>query len=643
MNIQMQISGLAIMSLLLFFFLRQKRVGLYSEHIFLQTLVVTMISVVLDMCSVIAIHNMDILNPFILNVACKSYLVSIVWVGGMALIYVVADLISEKRYLVVGRILYVILILESVCLYLLPIYYHTANNQIYTYGIGVVMTYVFALLYIIIAFVCLFVFSSKMHSHRKFAFLAWISLWFIAAVIQFLHNEWLLVGFSCSLGMLIMFVALENPESNMDRTFDCFHSNALDKYLQQCYDRDISVSILMISMASMVNVSHDAEAINDNIIQLVHFLQKDKKIKVFKSMEEEILAVFPDMSEMTTTYQAVQDQFYADQFYDGRKPNSVAPRSLFPKTLFVLIPDSLIVKNKEDIFRLIQHIKVENREITDSQVCYVNQNSLKQMREQERVKQGIMDALIDDRVEVFFQPIYSFEARAFVSAEALVRIRGKDGKIISPGIFIPVAEESGLIGALGERVFEKTCQFLQDSKITKLGVHYIEVNLSVIQCEQRDLAERYIRIMKNYHVDPCHINLEITETGSVQTKKILIANMKKLIEYGVTFSLDDFGNGQSNLDYVIDMPVSIMKLDMNMTRNYFKSVKAERVMCAAIEMAHDIELKVVAEGVETEGQLNEMDRLKIDYIQGYYFSKPLPVDEYVQFMELHAVNRQSVC
>jgi EAL domain-containing protein (putative c-di-GMP-specific phosphodiesterase class I) len=239
--------------------------------------------------------------------------------------------------------------------------------------------------------------------------------------------------------------------------------------------------------------------------------------------------------------------------------------------------------------------------------------------------------------------MYSFAEKSFVSAEALVRIRSRDGSIIPPGIFIPIAEESGIIGSLGERVFEKTCQFLQESRITELGVHYIEVNLSVVQCEQRDLAERYIRIMKKYNVNPHNINLEITETGSVQTKKILIANMKKLIEYGVSFSLDDFGNGQSNLDYIIDMPVSIMKLDMNMTRNYFKSVKAERVMCAAIEMAHDIELKVVAEGVETEGQLNEMDRLKIDYIQGYYFSKPLPVDEYVRFMELHAVNRQSVC
>jgi EAL domain-containing protein (putative c-di-GMP-specific phosphodiesterase class I) len=118
--------------------------------------------------------------------------------------------------------------------------------------------------------------------------------------------------------------------------------------------------------------------------------------------------------------------------------------------------------------------------------------------------------------------------------------------------------------------------------------------------------------------------------------------MKKLIEYGVSFSLDDFGNGQSNLDYVIDMPVSIMKLDMNMTQNYFKSVKAECVMRAAVGMAHDVSLRVVAEGVETIEQLSEMEKLQIDYIQGYYFSKPLPRMDFVAFIQTHMENCHAV-
>ena len=166
-------------------------------------------------------------------------------------------------------------------------------------------------------------------------------------------------------------------------------------------------------------------------------------------------------------------------------------------------------------------------------------------------------------------------------------------------------------------------------------MRYMEINLSVIQCEMRDLADRFIRIMEHYKIDPWLINLEITETGSVQTKMYLMKNMKQLIDYGVSFSLDDFGNGQSNLDYMIDMPISIVKLDMNMTAVYFKDLKARFVVLATIRMAHEMDLMIVAEGIETEEQVKEMQAQGIDFIQGYYFSRPLPEDEFVAFMKEH--------
>jgi EAL domain-containing protein (putative c-di-GMP-specific phosphodiesterase class I) len=260
---------------------------------------------------------------------------------------------------------------------------------------------------------------------------------------------------------------------------------------------------------------------------------------------------------------------------------------------------------------------------------------LGKMRQKESMKNEIIRAMEENRVEVFYQPIYSTSERRIVSAEALVRIRNVDGSILPPGEFIPIAEETGLIAGLGERVFEKVCQFLKESPALQLGIHYIEVNLSVAQCEQRDLAERYIRIMEQNQIEPWWINLEITETASVQTKNMLLKNMDELINFGVSFSLDDFGNGQSNLDYIIDMPVSVMKLDMNMIRAYFEDLKARFVVQATIRMAHDMDLMVVAEGVETKEQLDTMAEQKIDYIQGYYFSKPLPADEFIAYLEKH--------
>ena len=267
-------------------------------------------------------------------------------------------------------------------------------------------------------------------------------------------------------------------------------------------------------------------------------------------------------------------------------------------------------------------------------VITVDEAAIRENHEKEEMELAIISAIEEDRVEVFYQPIYSTKLNRFVSAEALVRIRNHDGSIVPPGKFISVAEETGLIAKLGERVFEKTCQLIQKHEIQKYGIEYIEVNLSVIQCHQKNLASTYINILDKYHIDPSMINLEITETASIQAKRVLLENMMTLIDYGVTFSLDDFGNGQSNLNYLIDMPVSILKLDMNMTRDYFDKKKAKYAVKATVNMVHDMQLKVVAEGIETKEQLMAMNKIGVDYIQGYYFSKPLPTDEFLEFIKM---------
>ena len=142
--------------------------------------------------------------------------------------------------------------------------------------------------------------------------------------------------------------------------------------------------------------------------------------------------------------------------------------------------------------------------------------------------------------------------------------------------------------------------------------------------------------MKKYNISPQYINLEITESASTSARKTLLENMDELMEYGVRFSLDDFGTGHSNLNYIMDMPVDIIKFDRSMTNAYFENGKAKYVMDAAIHMIHGMGLKIVSEGVATEEQYKAMEKLGISHIQGFYFSKPLPEEQFIQFLE----NRQ---
>jgi len=283
-----------------------------------------------------------------------------------------------------------------------------------------------------------------------------------------------------------------------------------------------------------------------------------------------------------------------------------------------------------DVLRFYRsHVVERGREHTIT----IDENVVKKRREYDKMLGTLVSAIKEDRIEVFYQPIYSIKKQKFVSAEALARIRCKDGSIIPPGAFIPIAEETGLISEVGEIMFDKTCRFMKEHDLNRYGVKYIEANVSVVQCSSEALADAYISIMKKHQLSPSCINLEITESASINMRTALLDNMERLLDYGVSFSLDDFGNGQSNLNYIVDMPVQIVKFDRDMTQAYFANEKAKFILRATMNMIHDMKFKIVSEGVETEEQFEALKELGIDYIKGYYFSKPLEAHEFLDYIK----------
>jgi EAL domain-containing protein (putative c-di-GMP-specific phosphodiesterase class I) len=141
--------------------------------------------------------------------------------------------------------------------------------------------------------------------------------------------------------------------------------------------------------------------------------------------------------------------------------------------------------------------------------------------------------------------------------------------------------------------------------------------------------------IEEYNIDPSSINLEITETADTGLKHLLNLNIEKLRAIGVTFSLDDFGTGRSNLDYFVDMPAQNIKFDLKFTQGYFTNDRIKHVMEGMVNIVHNMDMKIVSEGVETKEQLDAMVSLGIDYIQGYYFSRPITSTEFMEFLKAH--------
>lgn len=243
----------------------------------------------------------------------------------------------------------------------------------------------------------------------------------------------------------------------------------------------------------------------------------------------------------------------------------------------------------------------------------------------------IDNAMTNEGLSLCYQPIYSVAEGRYVSAEALIRLDDEEYGHISPELFIPVAEKNGVIHKIGSMVFEEVCRFIAGEQFGELGLEYIEVNLSVTQCMRSNLAAELLEIMDRYGVRPEQINLEITETAAVYSQNTMTENIRILAERGIPFSLDDFGTGYSNIRRMTSMPLSIVKLDKSFT-NPDGNPKLEAAARNAVRMVKEMGMKIVVEGIETAEQAKTFSEMGCDYIQGFYYSKPLPVEEFTAFL-----------
>ncbi len=630
MNIQMQVGGLLILFLVLFYYKRHGTVGLYAEKLFRRALYATIVCLILDIVSIVLIVNRDSLPLWLVEFECKAYLISLVWNGYMALSYASADTHYLMRMNRLVQRFGVAVVIASMIILLLPINIYCEGSVAYTYGPACLATYCAALITIIFTIYIVLTQRSEINPKRVNAILMWMTIWIALAVTQFFFEQFLLVGFAGVMGIVILFFELENPEANIDRRTGFFNNYTFVDYLKQKYKENAFMCGMLVSFEDIHARDIPSEQLDEAFAEIADFFRHIPNATLFRTEDREFTLVFDNHGALENAYHMV-----SERFKNGWLEKRFSSVPLYLEPQYIIMPTASVAKSADELIGFLKYFRAHVSKASDNNVMIIDEAMMARKRAREEMMSALISAMNEDRVEVFFQPIYSTKEKRFVSAEALVRLRKPDGTIIPPGLFIPIAEETGIVAQLGEIVFEKTCRFIKENDIEQYGIRYIEINLSVVQCENAKLAKNCIDIMEKYKVKPPLINLEITETTSVVMKKTLMKNMQELIDYGVEFSLDDFGNGQSNLNYIVDMPVQIVKFDRDMTQAYFKSEKARFVLQAAMNMVHDMHLKVVAEGVETQEQFEVLEAMGVDYIQGYHFSKPVEGRLFIEFLKSH--------
>ena len=618
MNISLQLCGLVIAVFLLILYKSHTTLGVKGERIFVIVIYATIICLMLDALSVVGIHFRSMLPMFLVKLICKAYLISMIWVGWGNFCYVMLDLNSDSRvHTKIMRRTKLIALIFSAAVAALPIDIFEEGSEVYSFGLAVTFTYGFVLFFIVSILTAAIHIRRKKNSRRGVAEIMTTSLWILAAALQMYNNALLVVGFAMAIGIMILYVVLENPDSNLDRQLGCFNSHAMQIYLSMYLDSGTPFHVLDLSLTDVKTLEGRGVDVTAATRTVVEKLEAIHGIKVFKNLNTGLVIVSEDAETLDKTSRLIVELV-------SRYPGASS------------IVTTFIVRNAErfsyadELVRFLTFVRSQSNARL-SAIVNVSDRMIQQFSQALEIEAEIDRALAEDRVEVFFQPICSTDGTPSY-AEALVRIRREDGSLLSPGLFIPVAESTGQVKALGERVLEKVCMFLRDSEALALGLRMVDVNLSAVQCNDSTMAGRLCQITEKYGISPKYIGFEITETAVSEVKDALIENMNVLVSKGFCFALDDFGKGESNLMYIVEMPGQIIKLDMDMTKAYFSNPKANPVVEAIVAMSKRLNLTTIAEGVESKDELEGIANLGIDYIQGYYFSRPLPMDEFIEYM-----------
>lgn len=245
----------------------------------------------------------------------------------------------------------------------------------------------------------------------------------------------------------------------------------------------------------------------------------------------------------------------------------------------------------------------------------------------------ISKALENNEFVPFYQPKYSLKEHRFISCEALARWKSPEFGLVGPNKFIDLAEKSGLLNAIDIRIFELAIKDISEGLKRGREMLPVSVNFSLYEFFSRNFFDIIMDTLKKYEVPPHYLEIEITETTSQVNKFLSLSVIKRLKSFGIRVLMDDFGVGYSQIDNVRQIPFDAMKIDKSFTDRMLTDVKTASIIKYLVELAHINDMEAIIEGVETKEQVEALKKLKVDTVQGFYYSKPLPINEYNELLK----------
>lgn len=450
-----------------------------------------------------------------------------------------------------------------------------------------------------------------------------------SALIQSFYPRMLIETFGISISILLFYLAMEKPEELMDSELKVLNQRAMLKMAESKFQTGEHFPCVMLKVHNLkvMRQTMGADTVLEMLQQVAHYLKENFEDAMIFHFSQSMFVLVLDKKateqDVKQMIEKIRDRFQ-QTWVEGERDTR-----LYIHIAYMQCPGD--ASDMNTFMNYLQYMRSNSGENRGELLRAADMNIEKRSREM-HIRKIVADAMENGGFEVFYQPIYSIGDEKVVSAEALIRLKDQSIGYISPEEFIPIAEQSGAILKIGEFVFESVCKFLHEENLKEYGIRFIEINLSVVQCMQDNLVERLLEIMDKYQIGAEQINLEITETAAAHTTEVLENNIRRLHEEGIHFSLDDYGSGYSNTDYLFHFPFHMVKIDKLILWEACKNEKAMIALRNTIQMIKELGLEVVVEGVETTENVDYLTAQKCDFLQGYYYSKPVPKQRFLELI-----------
>lgn len=452
---------------------------------------------------------------------------------------------------------------------------------------------------------------------------------FTMIVIQYNFKEVLLTSIGNMVILLMIYLEMQNPSEMLDTVTGIGNESAFELQLENRRKRKTAVTVLTIHLRKFhyIRTAVGLENSNELLHQVGAYLYHlCGKFHVFY-VSGDSFTVFADTPEEKERFLvAIGERF-------GRE-------WVIQENQILLNMDMVIQHYPEDFDTTAEYLGMRQFLLETAgkagaqAVIEADEETVAQYHRRRKVELAVAKAIRQKSFEVYYQPVYSLQEKRIVSLEALVRLYDEELGFVSPDEFIPLAERDGNIVHIGAQVLEECCKFLARHVLSNvsLGIRTVHVNISMVQCLRQNLTETIAPVLKKYHIPPSMITLEITERTAISTPERMKQHMNELGKMGVAFALDDYGSGNANCSYLIQFPFQVIKIDKEIVWAAFKDENARIVLENEIRTIKRLGIPLVIEGIEQKEQSEAMERLGVDYIQGYYYGKPLPEKECLRYI-----------